>query len=1849
MGSLGVIKPDMRIERQDTLSPFGLLTQLFTEELLRRNTQVMGNYRPMQLAYLEEGEQEAEAAPPEIHFDLDMDLIVNRLLKQERDKKKETGEKKTPAERILERVILREKEIRTAYPETRRIVVESGGKRISGSLPLRQVAQANAPGQGKERVWEISRTERQAGERRSTQQTQVLRPSAALAPFAPTVPAAKREPAPAPHARTLTLASQAMSVPAAGGWTPQQREVHPGYPSKPAETGAPGLSAGSILLPDVMRRRREAALERRETAGLSGEGPETLEALENALTWATEGTDETPETERVRREVRRAVLETIRRNTNKDAISGEAATAERSPEKEQPVSAAVRAVESGQKKRETSRPAEQEETAHGGAAVPRSEASLTVRQPGQAAALAGTAVPQDRSPAETKLTTVPTLETETAARTPLIYREEEEQPPRQTPSPVDAGRQPSQNGGEKSTAVSAGIGAEHPAAEVPYVAAAPIEGRTARSAEPAAPDVPVSQKADEAKPLIPAAVPTGAAAPTEEPADLVYREGSEGSALPRQIGDARPAPPAASAVERRQQPEPRTAAPEAKQAELPSGRTGTVLPAEAAPAVQARREESTEPAQPSAPRQSAEEPIPQRVSTIITDPGSEQPRGAAFPVIFGREDTRAEAAVPEAIPAEATAPTGEPAALVYREGSEDRAMPPVPRQSTEEQGTERTASAVVENRDAEPPFGAVSPVRQQPVQQSQMAETALQAAVPEAIPAEPIAQTGKPAALVYREGSEDRAMPPVPRQSTEEQGTERTASAVIENRDAEPPFGAVSPVKQQPVQQSQMAETALQAAVPEAIPAEPIAQTGRPAVLVYREESEAPVTPLLPRQSGEEQGTDKAAATFVKNEDAEQPVGTVSQAKQPPAVRTHMPEDNMQTAVPEAIPTKPAVPTGEPAAMIYRENKEEPALSPAPQQGGEALGAFRAARVAEDRKAELSRGTVTPEAEQPGQRPVDPEMPEHTAEIPAAIPAGPAAPTNEPAALVYREEANLPAVSPVPRQRAEEQSSPEAETFTESRAPGLFPDEAFPAGEQHPQTLPSPEMRIPGAETPPAEIPAAVPAESEAPSNEAAALVYREEESALPPAPQQRADEQRRPETEAVTENRRPELFPNQVSPADEEHSQTPLSPETLLRGEETPSAETKAAIPAESAAPGIGPAVLVYREGSQGPESPSAPQQSTEKQKAPAAAAITENQRVAQYVRTTVSPESGQAARTPEARQSRDQETESPAAALPAGRTATAGENPPLVYREGAENQAYPAAEAGEDARPAADQARSVSQKNSEERRLPGNTDHAAEGEAVKRSRGMLSPEKDYGEQRTPESVIPTAIPQRPDAAKGTPAELVYRQEAVGEAPQTPETGMHPRQPEESAGELPLSRSMTEKRPTGAFETVLESRRDDQPQGTVPFEGELAAARETLSPKAVLREPEIPAAEIPAAIPAEPTEAVNGPAALVYREETTEQSRRTSEAGEQTRQPEGRDGQPPQRLQKDDRQPQRSAEAVVEDQPRSSVSPKGEQRTGQMPVRAGTVLTEAEIPAALPAEPEAPSDGRNVLVYREAAEGFAARAYENGEASPQPGDGGDRKASSALPDAEEIGGRSAQAIPAQPVSGETERPVTLAHRTGAELQPAAAVGRVSRDIRVTAEHEPNPTVSSKRGKRQARKAASPAEERMAHTALPLRTGAEAEAIPAPALLPESERMPKPPALVYAAPAQAAEGLPEEAAVRPVQKAQENKKESLPNWAKELLEQAGVTDTAQQAAAFNGRLDGLSAGRTVNWSAPGTGTPSRIKNMNEPAELSFKEKESAGETPPQTRISDEEIRRAADRVYRIIEERLRLELRRGGR
>ena len=62
MESIAVSRPNMTVTGQESLSPFGLLTQVFTQELLQRNGQGIGSYRPLRLAYLEEEEPEEKAA-----------------------------------------------------------------------------------------------------------------------------------------------------------------------------------------------------------------------------------------------------------------------------------------------------------------------------------------------------------------------------------------------------------------------------------------------------------------------------------------------------------------------------------------------------------------------------------------------------------------------------------------------------------------------------------------------------------------------------------------------------------------------------------------------------------------------------------------------------------------------------------------------------------------------------------------------------------------------------------------------------------------------------------------------------------------------------------------------------------------------------------------------------------------------------------------------------------------------------------------------------------------------------------------------------------------------------------------------------------------------------------------------------------------------------------------------------------------------------------------------------------------------------------------------------------------------------------------------------------------------------------------------------------------------------------------------------------------------------------------------------------------------------------------------------------------------------------------------------------
>ncbi len=313
MESIAVTKPDMTVTRQDALSPFGLLTALFTEEIARRNSRSTGFYRAMPLAYLEESEREALPSPPEVRIELNIDLLLNRLLKDAREKEKNEKKPQTPPERILERVVVREHELRTAYAETRRVVIETGGKRYTAHMPVKASAQdpeytkrnsADREAQSKESSPAAADMQKRAGS-----PSKLLSAAGTAKPVPAWTTAEQKRPD-----RTLPLASRMMSAPAAGGWTPQQRELHPGYPVRSETKQAGGIPAGSILLPDVLRRRREEAIAQSEIRRVSADVSEAYDAANDALEWSTEGAEKNFETDRILREVRRAVDKTLRRN-----------------------------------------------------------------------------------------------------------------------------------------------------------------------------------------------------------------------------------------------------------------------------------------------------------------------------------------------------------------------------------------------------------------------------------------------------------------------------------------------------------------------------------------------------------------------------------------------------------------------------------------------------------------------------------------------------------------------------------------------------------------------------------------------------------------------------------------------------------------------------------------------------------------------------------------------------------------------------------------------------------------------------------------------------------------------------------------------------------------------------------------------------------------------------------------------------------------------------------------------------------------------------------------------------------------------------------------------------------------------------------------------------------------------------------------------------------------------------------------------------------------------------------------------------------------------------------------------
>lgn len=204
-------------QEQLGLSPFGLLSRLFQEELERRVQQNLGAYAPVPLTLLEEPDQEAAAQPVPVSLHLDVHVEAPKL-REEKDKTAPKREWDKPAElRILERVQLRERELRETREVLHRLELRLNGQRWNLPQVSRQMEQTAA------RSHEIGR-------------------STAGTP--------------------LPLASQAAAAPGTGGWLPRHQQTHPGYPTQ--EPRQEGPTGASILLPDVLRRRREAALARTE-------------------------------------------------------------------------------------------------------------------------------------------------------------------------------------------------------------------------------------------------------------------------------------------------------------------------------------------------------------------------------------------------------------------------------------------------------------------------------------------------------------------------------------------------------------------------------------------------------------------------------------------------------------------------------------------------------------------------------------------------------------------------------------------------------------------------------------------------------------------------------------------------------------------------------------------------------------------------------------------------------------------------------------------------------------------------------------------------------------------------------------------------------------------------------------------------------------------------------------------------------------------------------------------------------------------------------------------------------------------------------------------------------------------------------------------------------------------------------------------------------------------------------------------------------------------------------------------------------------------------------------------------
>ena len=232
---MAVIKPE-----QLGLSPFGVLSSLFQQELEQRIRLETGAYAPLSLTLREEDEEPDAAPPVEVELSVDIHMDAPKAAPARKEPEKKSGVREAALEtRILEKVRIKEREL-----------------------------------QKKQEV--LHKLEIRLEEGRWTQPPTAGGQSQSVT------------------AQPLTLATRAAAVPSAGGWTPQTLPAHPGYPApKSQEDGQ--AAGGSILLPDVLRRRREQALQRQAQPQLewlhqSELPPDTARQMMHAVHQAVEQT-----------------------------------------------------------------------------------------------------------------------------------------------------------------------------------------------------------------------------------------------------------------------------------------------------------------------------------------------------------------------------------------------------------------------------------------------------------------------------------------------------------------------------------------------------------------------------------------------------------------------------------------------------------------------------------------------------------------------------------------------------------------------------------------------------------------------------------------------------------------------------------------------------------------------------------------------------------------------------------------------------------------------------------------------------------------------------------------------------------------------------------------------------------------------------------------------------------------------------------------------------------------------------------------------------------------------------------------------------------------------------------------------------------------------------------------------------------------------------------------------------------------------------------------------------------------------------------------------------------------------